>query len=437
MRRVRRVLAGLVAGAVLLAPGPGRTANGVLTLAEALRAADAPHPDVVAAQAERDLALADLDLAGARADLGVSAEGRLQRVRPSLAPTDRDWISDNSVRLVARKNLWDFGRTANAEEAARRVLEARDLSLLEVRDQRRLTIMARYFDVLLADLRYAVDNEYLAVNYVAFDQARDRAEQKLLSQVDVAELEARSQAWLTRRQESEKRQRLTRALLAEAMNRPAELPSELEDPPLADNDRPLPDYEVLRDAMFEHNPRLKAQGQLLAAAQQRLEAIRAERGPRLDAELEVADYASRRLSGRDDARAGLVLTWPLYQGRSVSAQLAREQAQFQKLQAETEKLKRELTTALLDAWLDADRLRRVDRRAARIETDFRDLALERARGQYEMEYRTNLGDSMAKTMEAKLQSRSVEYRLALALAKIEALVGRPLGELQKKTGGER
>jgi outer membrane protein TolC len=411
-------------------------ANGVLTLAEALRAADEPHPDVEAAQAERALALADLELTTARTDLTLNLEARLQRVRPALRPSDTDFISDNSVRLFARKNLWDFGRSQRAEEAARLVLDAREKSLLDVRDQRRLTIMARYFDVLLADLRYTVDNEYLAVAYVAFDQARDRAEQKLLSGVDVAELEARSQEWLVRRYESEKLQRLTRALLADAMNRPGQLPSELEDPVLADNDRPLPDYEVLLAAMLENNPRLKAQQQLLAASQQRLEAIRAERNPRLDAELEVADYAQRPLSGRDQARAGVIFTWPLYQGRTVSASLAREQAQFQKLQAETERLKRELAQALLSAWLDADHLRRIGRRAAKVEMDYRDLALERARGQYEMEYRTNLGDSMAKTMEAKLAARSVEYRLALALARIEALVGRPLSQLAQGKGAQ-
>jgi outer membrane protein TolC len=411
-------------------------ANGVLTLAEALRAADEPHPDVEAAQAERALALADLELTTARTDLTLNLEARLQRVRPALRPSDTDFISDNSVRLFARKNLWDFGRSQRAEEAARLVLDARDKSLLDVRDQRRLMIMARYFDVLLADLRYTVDNEYLAVAYVAFDQARDRAEQKLLSGVDVAELEARSQEWLVRRYESEKLQRLTRALLADAMNRPGQLPSELEDPVLADNDRPLPDYEVLLAAMLENNPRLKAQQQLLAASQQRLEAIRAERNPRLDAELEVADYAQRPLSGRDQARAGVIFTWPLYQGRTVSASLAREQAQFQKLQAETERLKRELAQALLSAWLDADHLRRIGRRAAKVEMDYRDLALERARGQYEMEYRTNLGDSMAKTMEAKLAARSVEYRLALALARIEALVGRPLSQLAQGKGAQ-
>lgn len=402
-----------------------------LTLEEALAAADAPHPELEAVRAERSLAEADLELARARADARVNLEARVQRVRPSL-PSDAGFLSDHSLRLVARKNLYDFGRTRAAEDSAQNALMARESALLDAKNARRLAIMARFFDVLLADLEYTVNNEYLAVAYVAFDQARDRMEKQLVSAVDVAELEARAQQWLERRNEAQTRQRLARALLAEAMNRPGELASELVDPELPGNDRMLPDYETLLARLRADNPRLKAQRQLLAAQQQRLDAIRAERNPRLDAEVEAADYASRRLSGRDELRAGVVLSWPLYSGRDVSAQLAREQAAFHKLQAETERLERELAQALLSAWLTADHLQRTARHAAEVEAQFRDLALERARGQYEMEFRTNLGDAMAKTMEAKLKQKSVEYRLALALARIEALIGGPLPAVERK-----
>ena len=43
-----------------------------------------------------------------------------------------------------------------------------------------------------------------------------------------------------------------------------------------------------------------------------------------------------------------------------------------------------------------------------------------------MELRTNLGTSMAETQSARLRRRAVEYRLALALARLEALLGTPL-----------
>ncbi len=403
--------------------------SSILTLEQALKSIDAPHPDLQIAQAERDLALADQASVGARRDFSVSLEGRLQRVKP--ASSDSDFISDNSLRLAARKNLFDFGRTDNAVGAARAVVAARDLDWMDVRAQRRLDVMQRYFDVLLADLQYTADNEYMSVAYVTLDNARDRFQQKLISQVDLIEVEARYQEWLVKRNQSQQRQRLTRALLADAMNQPGQLTSDLEDPKLRDNDRVLPAYEDLQ-ALMEHNPRLLASQQLLEASRQRLDAVRAETHPTIDAELDATDYATRALPGRDAVRAGVVMSWPLYQGARVSSLLAKEQAQFYKLQAEAERRKRDLSQAVLATWMEAEQLQKTARHAAKIQADYRDLALERARGQYEVELKTNLGDSMAATVGAKLQQRAVEYQLALALAKLEALLGQPLPQPAKK-----
>lgn len=423
--RARRWLASGAGCLLVLLFSPALVAQSakVLTLAQALQAADAPHPDIQIAEAERELALADQALVGARRDLSILAEGRLQRVKP--ANSDAEYVSDNSVRFAARKNIFDFGRSDSAEGAARAVLEARELSLTDAQDQRRIEIMSRFFDVLIADFQFTADNEYMATAYVTFDNARERLEQKLISRVDLAELDARYQTWLIRRNDSLKRQRLTRAVLANAMNQPGQLTAELEDPTLPGNQTPLVEYEALLP-LLENNPKLQAIRQTLDASRQRMQANRAERNPSLDAELEANEYGSRKLPGRDAVRAGVVLSWPLYQGGRVSAQLAREQAQFHKLQAEAEKLRRDLQQSLLSVWMEAEQLQKTTRNAVKIQADYRDLALERARGQYEMELKTTLGDTMAATAEAKLQQRAVEYQLALALAKMQALLGQPL-----------
>jgi outer membrane protein TolC len=121
-----------------------------------------------------------------------------------------------------------------------------------------------------------------------------------------------------------------------------------------------------------------------------------------------------------------VLNWPLYQGDRVNARIAREQAQFHKLQAGYDKLKMGLSQALLENWLEIEQLQKTVRSAAKKQTAFRDLALERSRAVYELELKTNLGDSMAATVEAKLRERHTEYQLALAFARLEALLGKPL-----------
>lgn len=396
---------------------------GILTLDAALATAESAHPDLLLAQAERDRALADRDIAGSRQDTGINLESILRSGRPT--PWTPDYVSDNSIRLTARKTLYDFGRSSNAELAANYELNAREADLTTALDNRRLEIMERYFDVLLADMQYTEDNELMSVYYVSFDQGKDRLAQGQISSVELAELESRYRDILEKRNASAQRQRITRALLANAMNRPGDLPGDLEDPKLPGNQRTLPDYETLIPILLNNNPRLHAQQEMLAASQKRLESLRAEKGPILDAEVQAGDY-SRIAATRDNLSAGLILSWPLYQGDRQNSRIAREMAQFNILQASAEKLKMELTQALLETCLEITQLQSTARGTAQKYTEYRDLQLERSRGLYELELKSNLGTAMVGTSDAKLRARRNEFQLALSFAHLEALMGKPL-----------
>ena len=400
-------------------------AKGTLTLEAALAAAESAHPDLLLARAERDSALADRHIANSRQDASVNFEGALRSGRPTIG--EQDIAGDNSVRLVARRTLYDFGRSSNAELAAQYELNAREADLTTTLDKRRLEIMARYFDVLLADLQFTVDNELMAVYYVSFDQGKDRLARGQISGVELVELESRYRDILEKRNAGAQRQRLTRATLANAMNRPGDLPGDLEDPKLPGNQRPLPDYEILLPILLDNNSRLRAQQDMLAASQKRLESLRAEKSPTLDVEVQAGDY-SRASTTRDKASAGLILSWPLYQGDRADSRIAREMAQFNKLQAGAEKLKMDMTQALLETCLDIAQLQSAARSAAQKNTEYRNLQLERSRGLYELELKSNLGTSMADTSDARLRVRRNEYQLALSFARLEALMGRPLSQ---------
>lgn len=423
-----------IACLLLLSAASSLAAAGTLTLEAALGAAESAHPDLLLAQAEKDSALADQSLARSRQDTSVNLEGILRSGRPTS--WNPDFVADNSVRLSARKTLYDFGRSSNAELAAAYEVNAREADLTTARDRRRLDIMARYFDVLLADLQYTVDNELMAVYFVNYDQGKDRLARGQISAVELAELESRYRDVLVRRNASGQRQRITRALLANAMNRPGDLPGDLEEPKLPGNQRALPDYEALLPLLLANNARLHAQQEMLAASQKRMESLRAEKGPTLDAEVQAADY-SRTASTRDNLSAGLILSWPLYQGERADSRIAREMAQYNRVQAGTEKLKMELTQALLETCLEITQLQGAARGAAQKNTEYRDLQLERSRGLYELELKSNLGTSMVDTADATLRSRRNEYQLALGFARLEALLGTPLPAAATSKGNER
>lgn len=389
-----------------------------LTLEEALASVESPHPDRRVAESELALARANREEAGSRQDFSLFLDGNLRTGRRP----DGDWKPDNIGRIVARKPLFDFGRSSQAIAAADQEVAARQEALYSVENLRRIDIMARYFDVLMADRQYAADNEFMAVAYVAWDNANDRYKVGQISQPSLLKLEAEYQDIRERRNASQQRMRSARQQLAQAIYRPDTLPVDLVEPELKDNARPVPEYETLLPWVMTKNPRILALQAQLSAAGARLAAIRAERNPILDAEVIGAGY-SRESTTRDEASAGLVFTIPLYQGGRVDARVARELAQKDRTAAELEKLRFDLSDTLLATLQEIEWLRDSSRAAADKQIEYRDWALERARAEYELELKTNLGTSMAETQMAQIRRKQVEYRLALALARLQALSG--------------
>ena len=413
----------------LLLGVPAQTAMAApLTLEAVLAEVDAPHPELRVSEARQALVRAEQQMTASLHDLRVSLDASL---RGGHNATLGGYAPDHLARLQIKKTLVDAGQFVALRGASENETAAAALLHADLRAQRRITLMARFFDVLLADLAYAADSEFMAVAYVRWDNGKDLHQLGQISTPQWMELEARYQDLSLIRNAAERRMREKRALLATAMNRPGELASEVSDPVLTANDRALPEFEKLLARMTAHNPQLAALRLQLDAARQRVTSVRTSEGPRLEAEAEVGAY-SRETSGRDSVRAGINLIWPLSQGRRWDGEMAREQARLQQLQAEADLLALNLRQSLFDLGQEISLLRDVERKTVLIQTSRSDWALERARAEYELELKSNLGVSMAETQTARLRSRSVEYRLALAWARLDALLGEPMDHKEKK-----
>ncbi len=417
MKCASRAAAAVLLAACLAAAGAQAQR---LTLEEVLAHADQPHPDLDLARARHDGAVAEARLADSLNDFRVTLDASLRSGRNALY--DDQFRPDHFARLNARRTLFDSGRQQAAGQAAVHERDAQAAYLLDARGQRRLTLMTRFFDLLLAEMRDVAETERMAVAWVEWDKAKDRHDVGELAQWRLAELEARFQEALAQRNEVRRSLREKRLALAQAMNRQGMLLDELVDPALRDNDRKLPDWEVLLAAVREHSPRLRAQRELLAGARQRINGARMEYRPSIEFEAEAAAW-KREATARDDLRAGINFVWPLWQGGRADARVAREQARLHELQAGYERDLHAMELALRDTWEEIQWLRSSARRDAELRERHRDLALERARAEYEMELKTDIGNSMAETQVARLNRRAVEYRLALAWARLEAMLG--------------
>ncbi len=130
-------------------------------------------------------------------------------------------------------------------------------NLISPVEQQKLRIMQYFFDVLLADASMIGINEDMAGAYIAYDRAKTRQEYKQYSEITVAKLEAEYQNVRQQFFSGEATQRLTRSQLAQAINHPDNLSSELNPPNLLEPPKKLPDVEKVYAQSLKDNTWLK------------------------------------------------------------------------------------------------------------------------------------------------------------------------------------
>ncbi len=393
-----------------------------LTLEAALAQSEVNHPQLAAARARLAAAEAGVEQAQSGYGSRLTIEGRLRWIDPSPIAADQD-SADHKASLFWRKKLYDFGRTAGAEEAAEALRDGAEGAMLDARRERRLVIMRDYFAVLRADQRFAIQNEGLAVAYVTLDRLRNRHEMGQVSDIDLLASESDYQKVVRERAEAEQQQRITRARLANTLDRPGQLSATLMPPPPPDLGRELEEIEALQVQAREHNPGLQTLRGAVRAAKARVEAARAGRLPELDGELELSEY-SREMGGYDRWRASLNLKVPLYDA-SVSPAVARAQAELYAAEAALREGVFALDQAVLEQWMRIGALKARQSEVARL-AEYRELYLERSRANYEMEAKADLGDAMVRLSEAQLAELEFALDATLAWERLDALLGRPL-----------
>jgi outer membrane protein TolC len=400
-----------------------------LTLQQAIAWSEKANPDLEIA--EGLLRQRQGDVARVRSDSGVKLNlyGAAQSVDPVVGGNGT--VDDSLATALLSKSLYDFGKSGNRVASVRASLEGEWARFFDARQKNRLEVMALFYDVLLADLRYRVDDETMARTYVQYDRIRQRHGLGQVSDVVLMEWESAYRQALSERVRSQSMQRATRAKLAIAMNRPDQLADNLAAPILDSLNEKIPEYSEILNNIIETNPQVRAAKQQVLAAEKRLAAARATRRPELSAELEASAF-ERRMGMRNDSRASLVLKWPLYQGGLRNAELMKAEGELRVERARKTKAENAIRQRTLEI------LQRIEHLQYRLKetstlVNYRDLKLDESRAYYEMEARTTLGDAMIGVTDAQWQAAKVRYELALAWAQLKALSG----ELVEKTPEEK
>lgn len=401
------------------APGPLPVP---LTLDFAISAGtESSHPALMASQAGGHAAEAELEDAESNYTLESSVRLTAGWVQPNELAFDQTH-DDHIAQLNVRKVLYDFGVTSGKVGAAENLIMASRLEYEYTRQHQVIDIAQHYFDVLLADLKYAWDNEAMAMHYVRYDRLRERHALQQVSDVELLRTENTYQTARTQRNASETMQRTSRALLAVAINRPGELSIDLAKPELKTASRELQELDELVATALHNNLDMRSRRNRETAARLDLDASQKRIRPTLDATFQFSEY-SRLTPNRDDARARLNLVIPLNEYGGQRSEVAENRAEWLRASADVMQLEAGLRMQVAELWQQILQLR-IRQQELGVAAARAELELDRARGEYELEIKTNLGNAMVNTSEVQYEQARNDYEQALAWMQLYLLTGR-------------
>lgn len=410
----------LIGSSALLGTSHAEPLPDPLTLPEALGLLDPTHPAVLASKASLDAAVAETERQASidGLNLDLIAEARRIEPNPLAASQDKD---DGQLGLVATKRLFDFGASAARDVAAEAAVDSAQAAYRYQIDKQALAVMRAYFETVEADLEKSVRLEDLATHFIRFDRLNDRRDLGQVSDVDVFEAESAYQKIRVLNTQAELKQRQARERLAFSLNRPGYPPSDVLEAAIPGNQRPLPEFDVLLKLAMANNLGLREAQARLAASNAAVEQARSNNNPVISGRVEAWEY-QRDLGGRDRWRAALTLTVPLFDGGETDAKVGLATARQLDDQATLAEATMALREKLLVAWQGVS-VAKVQVEAAQAELNYRELYLDRSRADYELEFKTDLGDAMGRWSAARLDMAKAQHALAIAWAELDLLTG--------------
>jgi outer membrane protein TolC len=400
-----------------------------MSLQQALDLIDESHPELAIEKLDIERAKADLKYEQAQTALSLTAEARLRWVEQD---SDRERVDpgDEDHRLALRlsKPLYDSGYSDHLEKAASLDVDARTLDFMTAKDTHIISVMRRFFDVILADLESARDTEHMSTMYVRYDRAGDRHELGQISDLELLEWQSLYQDSRRQAYESDGRARRTRAALALILNRPGQQPSQLAMPDFRLEDLQLPEVDALIQMVMSGNRSLLAHKKSIEASRARVAAARVQYGPRLNGSIVRAEE-SRASTAADEWRVGIELELPLFDGGRTDSVMQQAQTELTRALLEERKQEYELRALVRDLWEEV-RVLKAEYDASKAFSEYRELSMDRSRSLYELEVKTDLGFAMVDISKARLRSVSQRFRLVLALARLNALAGLPVTDWQ-------
>ncbi|MBN2646928.1 MAG: TolC family protein [Thiotrichales bacterium] len=374
------------------------------------------------AQTQSDLAEAQAQSLSATNGLKLNFEGRLSRREYSDEAQDH-----HQFALHLGKVLYDGKINQLRQLNLLKVAEAQKLEQAAELESYKLSVMQAFFAALLADFQYRIDNEAMAVEFIAFDKSKEQHSLSRLSDVDLLEAENRYQQTLLKRAKAEQNLLKMRVRLANVIGYAEARPDKLVFPDLSHFDQRSIEELKLESLQqqVEANPMLVALRSQAEGQMQQIEASHRLNQPQVRADAWVGKLSSYPELREGRWRADLSVEVPLYDAGVQRLETAKERAKFKTLQATYEQLAQSLRDEVTELYFQLQMLEN-ERKADLLFADFADLYLDFSRALYENESSTDLGDSMVRLSQANFNQAEWQLRRAMLWSQLDYLLGVPV-----------
>lgn len=387
------------------------------------------HYEALLAKADYETVNSDLLRTNGLNDFNIDMVALAQYVEASEVVAGRN-NDDHKLSILMTKTLLDSGYSDEKTQSIETELTSIRLLMQQVRLNKRIEVARNFFDIKLSDMTFSLDNEAISTAYVKFHKMQERNELNQTSDVDLLKAQFEYQQVRARRYESETKQRISRARFSVSIAKPKDLPADVIIPDLSFLDRKRPEFESILKLALSNNLQLRAQQLLVEAANYELLASRKKGGSTLSSEVEWAEY-SNELPSRYNWRAALKFSIPLYENDSVKSLRATALAELQKQKIKQMQLESEIRQQCLEAWQRIYVLK-AKQDIDEVAEEYRELYQDRSRAFYELEHRTDLGDSFVRVSEARLEKSKNNFELVITWMKLAMLTGVTLEEYMQQ-----
>jgi outer membrane protein len=394
-----------------------------LTLAEAVRIAEANEPSLRSARADVRAAEARVDEARAPLLPQVAATAQVERsgaVRSRVSP-ENQWTAG----LTAQQLVWDFGASSAGLAGARASAQAQVATARESRLSIDAQVRSAFAEAHATRALVAIAQETLANQRGQLEKVRAFVEVGSKPESDLAQARSQvAQAQLALVQ-AESRQALARARLHRALGLGGTPGYELAEesvPAVAGEDGPA---EPLGASVDANRPAIQRAGLLVSSQERAVESARGGYLPSLGVFAGATARGARPTDLDGGWSAGLTLSWSLFDGGLTRARVREASATLESLRAGEE-------TARQDAQLELAQVLSTihgaksawEASAEAVSAAEEQLRLAAARYEAGAGTLLEVNDAQVAAASASSQGVEAELQLAQARAQLLALLGR-------------